>query len=68
MKKQSRQWVFYVTLFYGVALAYLIWLLWSKLTELIGDDWKVIIILLVIVGIGIISGHYTFKKVLERFK
>ncbi len=58
---------YWITLFIGITAAYFIWLTWNKLTEIIGDTTKVWLITGLIVLIGIIIGHFSFKELAERF-
>jgi len=56
-----------IPLFFGVSFAYLIWLVWEKLTTMIGDSDKVLLIMFVIVVIGIWLGKLSVNKLTGEF-
>ena len=58
---------YWITFFIGVTFAYLMWMVWKKLTELIGDTWVVMGICTAIVVFGIITGYFSFQKIAEKF-
>ena len=56
-----------IPLFFGVSFAYFIWLVWEKLTTMIGDSDKVLLIMFVIVVIGIWLGKLSINKLTGEF-
>jgi len=68
MKKRNKlKLSYFITLFSGVALAYFLWLSWSKLTEFIGNSNIVWGITGLIVVLSIFFGYFSFDKVSKRF-
>jgi len=57
----------WLTLFFGVSFAYFIWLVWNKLTDLIGDSDKVLVVLLFIILFGLFTGNITINKIIKEF-
>ena len=53
--------------FFGITFAYFMWLVWRKLTEVIGNSNIVLAITGGIVLLGIILGYFPIKKLAERF-
>ena len=64
--KLKRQFLFYATVFFGASLAFLIWKLWKLLDNSLGNGIWVYVILGVIVLIGILTGQYGWKKIMEK--
>lgn len=56
-----------VTLFFGASFAYLVWLLWRRLTEWIGNSDLVMLILVIIVALGLWLGIFSIRKLGDRF-
>jgi len=56
-----------LTFFIGVSFAYGTWLVWKKLTELIGDSNIVLVIIIIIVSFGVISGIFSYEKIIDKF-
>jgi len=68
MKKITKRKIsYFITLFSGVALAYFLWLSWSKLTEWLGNSWIVWGITGVIVLLAIFFGYFSFNKIAKKF-
>lgn len=66
-KKQKKELAFWITVILGVTFAYFVWLTWNKLTEYIGDSNTVWFITGSIVLVGIMTGYFSWKKVISRF-
>lgn len=58
---------YWITLFAGITTAYFIWLTWDKLTEYFGNSNLVWFITGGLVLFFIFVGHFSFKKIAERF-
>ncbi|MBU1456916.1 MAG: hypothetical protein KKD01_19550 [Proteobacteria bacterium] len=67
MAKKVKTIGFWISFFIGVTFAYFIWLLWKKLTDLIGDSWMVLIILAIILTLAWIGGYFSFKQIAKKF-
>ena len=57
----------WITLFLGITFSYFIWLIWQKLTDIIGDGWIVLGITGGIVFFGILLGYFSINKVVNKF-
>ena len=66
-KKNKLQMSFWITLFVGVTFAYFMFLMWRKLTAIVGDSNQVLIITGAIVAIAIFTGYFSFDKVIKKF-
>ena len=58
---------YWLGLFIGITTAYFVWLVWNKITELVGDSDLVLIITGTIVILAIVLGFTGFKKLATRF-
>ena len=68
MAKKTKAFKSGITLFIGVSFGYFVWLSWKKLTDWIGDSDIVWIITGVIILIAIITGYFSFNKIVDKFK
>ena len=69
MKKHNKLKIsLFLTLFAGVTLSYAIWLVWSKLTEFIGNSWMVLGICAVILAVLGFLGYFKINKIANKFK
>ena len=57
----------WLTFFVGITFAYFMWLLWKKLTEVMGDSIYVLAITGGIILIAIFTGYFSFNKIVKRF-
>ena len=67
IKRMKMKISYFITLFSGIALAYFLWLSWSKLTDWIGNSWIVWSIAGGIVLLSIFFGYFSFDKITKKF-
>lgn len=58
---------YWITLFIGVTFSFFVWLTWSRLQAYFGDSNTVWAITGGIVLVAILIGHYSFKRVANKF-
>ncbi len=56
-----------ITFFTGVTFAYLMWISWQKLTELIGNSYIVWGLTAGIVVLAMLTGYFSFNKIYKKF-
>lgn len=56
------------SLFFGITFAYLVWLIWQKLSEWLGNSNWTIIICGIIVVIGLLLGFLSTKQIVRKFR
>lgn len=67
-QKQSKlKGAFWITLFVGVTFSYFLWITWEKLTLWIGNSWVVWGITGLIVLMAILTGYFSFNKIISKF-
>ena len=66
-KKIKLNILFWTSLFVAITFAYFMWLVWEKLTTLIGNSNLVLIITGGIVLVGIATGVFGVNKILDQF-
>ena len=63
-KLKSSLWL---TLFVGITFSYFVWLVWKKLTEIIGDSWIILGITGTIVVLAVFFGVFSINKIAKKF-